>query len=300
MITRRQFLAASGTSLLTSPFLSPSSQADQFHKPLGVQLFTIRAELAKDFDGTLARAAAVGFREIEFAGYFGKTAEEIKGVTDALSLRCISTHHNGIDLETRSDEILEFAAKLNIKHLICSTPKSLSPEHVQKLSWNDYMYALTMDDWKENATLFNKFGEKANKYGIQFGYHNYCVEFRRFGNVNAYDELLRLTDPALVKIQLDCGWAAAAGISPLAIMQKFQRRIISLHLKDLKTQPSKDTPEKTPNVPLGQGIMNWHTLLRTAEKIGIEHYYLEQEPPYLEPIFDSLATSMRYLSTLQL
>jgi sugar phosphate isomerase/epimerase len=204
-----------------------------------------------------------------------------------------------VDLETKADEILDFAAKLNLKFIVCSTPKSLNPDS-GKLSWNNYMHSFTMDDWKANAELFNRFGEKAKSHGIQFAYHNFCVEFRRIGNTTAYDELLRLTSPEFVKIQLDIGWAAVAGASPLDIMKKYRHRIVSLHLKDLKTRPDRESPESTPNVPLGQGIMEWPALLQTAEKIGIEHYLLEQEPPYVEPIFDSLATSVHYLANLKL
>jgi len=299
MLTRRQFLATSGAALAASLTTTVSTAAG-FNKPLGIQLFAIRAELAKDFEGTLKRVAAAGFHELEFAGYFNKDAMQIKTITDSLNLSCISAHHSAVDLETRAGEIIEFAAKLNLKHLVCSTPKSFAPERAEKLSWNNYMYALTLDDWKANAELFNKFGEKAKKAGLQFAYHNYCVEFRRIDNVVAYDELLRLTDQQLVKIQLDCGWAVAGGASPLSIMQRHQHRIISLHLKDLKNKANAVAPESTANVPLGKGILDWPTLLRAAEKDAIEHYFLEQEPPYVEPIFDSLTASMQYLSHMKL
>lgn len=299
MTTRRQFLAASSIGVLANPFLSVTAQGTTFSKPLGLQLFAVREELARDFHGTLKRVAHIGFREIEFAGYLNKTAEDIRGVTDSLNLSCISAHHSGVDLETRENEILEFAAKLKLKYIVCSTPKSLNTES-SRLSWNDYMHSFTLDDWKANAELFNRFGEKAKTHGIEFAYHNYCVEFRRIGGVVAYDELLHLTDPDLVKIQLDVGWAAAAGASPLDIIRKYQRRIVSLHLKDLQSRPDPGAPESTPNVPLGRGILDWPSLLRAAEKSGIEHYLLEQEPPYVEPIFDSLASSVQYLDGLKI
>jgi len=298
MITRRQFLAASGALLTTS--LAPlNAHSTAFNKPIGLQLFAVRAELAQDFAATLKRVANTGFREIEFAGYFNKSAADISGVADSLNLRCFSGHHSGVDLETKSNEILDFAAALGLKHIVCSTPKSLNPDS-SKLSWNAYMHAQKLDDYKANALVFNKFGEQAKKYGIQFAYHNYCVEFRNVDGVMAYDELLRLTNPNLVKIQLDIGWAVVAGASPLALMQKYQRRIVSLHLKDLKAPPDTTTPESTPNVPLGQGILDWPQLLRAADRIGIAHYLLEQEPPYIEPIFDSLASSVHYLNQLKL
>ena len=277
---------------------SKATPASAFNKPLGLQLFAVRAELAQDFAGTLKHVADIGFREIEFAGYAGKPAETIKSVADSLGLRCISGHHSAVDMETKADEILDFAAKLNLKYVVCSTPKSLNPES-SKWSWSNYMHSFTTDDWKANADLFNRFGEKAKSHGIQLAYHNFCVEFRPKEHGMIYDELLRLTNPEFVKIQLDIGWAVVGGAAPLDIMKKYRNRIVSLHLKDLKSQPDINAPEATPNVPLGQGILDWPTLLRTAERIGIDHYLLEQEPPYIEPIFDSLTSSVHYLANLK-
>jgi sugar phosphate isomerase/epimerase len=301
MITRRQFIATSTLSLAAScvPAIlqAATKQQTKFDQPLGLQLFAIRAELTKDFNGTLHRVAAMGFKEIEFAGYFGKTAQELKSVADSLNLRCISGHHGGADLETRSDEILDFANTLGLQCIVCSTPKSLNAEN-KKLPWNELMHSFTPDDWKANAEIFNRFGEKARKRNIQFAYHNYCTEFRPQGDFVPYDELMRLTDKQFVKIQLDCGWAEAASVSSLALLRKYKDRVVSLHLKDLKTKPDTVKPEATPNVPLGKGIIDWTTLLQQAVDSGINHYFLEHEPPYVEPIFDSLAASIKYLSNI--
>jgi len=280
MITRRQFLAASSCAALVGSLGSTRSFATGFKHPLGLQLFAVRAELAQDFAGTLARVASAGFSEIEFAGFHNKTASELKSIAD---------------LESRSDEVLEFATTLGVSHLVCSTPKSLSPD-VNKLSWGARMHALTLDDWKANAEIFNRFGEKAKRFNIQLAYHNYCVEFKPQGNVVPYYELLRLTDKNFVKIQLDCGWAEVAGASSLTLLNQYQDRVVSLHLKDLKTKPGSEAPESIPNVPIGQGVLDWPRILRKAHNIGIKHYFLEQEPPYVEPIFDSLIASARYLS----
>jgi len=299
MVTRRQFLAASGAGILTSSFAASAASSKGFNKPLGLQLFAVRTELGQDFDGTLRRVANAGFREIEFAGYHDKPAEEIRRVTDSLNLHCISGHHGGASLEMRPDEILEFAAKLGLQYIVCSTPKSLNPES-RKLSWNEYMHSFTLDDWKANAELFNQFGEKAKKFNIQFAYHNYCTEFRQQEGLVPYDELMKLTDKNLVKIELDCGWAEAASVSSLTLLQKYKHRVVSLHLKDLQTKPDSVKPEATPNVPLGQGIMDWPAILHKAAMLKIDHYFLEQEPPYVEPIFDSLAASTKYLSNVAL
>jgi sugar phosphate isomerase/epimerase len=302
MLTRRQFIATSTSGLIASyipSLVHGAVKQSRFNNPLGLQLFAIRAELTKDFAGTLQRVANMGFKEIEFAGYSGKTAEEIKRVADSLNLRCISGHHGGTDLETRAEEILDFAATLGLQSIVCSTPKSLNAEN-KKLPWNDYMHSFTRDDWKANAEIFNRFGEQAAKRNIQFAYHNYCTEFGNQDGFVPYDELMRLTDEQFVKIQLDCGWAEVAGASPLVLLREHKDRVTSLHLKDLKTKPQSIKPENTPNVPLGQGIMDWPALLQQALNIGINHYFLEQEPPFIEPIFESLQASIKYLSDVTL
>jgi len=301
MITRRQFISASSLIAVCAPTMihAANKRRTKFSKPLGLQLFAIRTELAQDFRGTLQRVADMGFKEVEFAGYFGKSAEEINRVANSLNLRCISGHHSAADLETRADEILDFAAALKLQYIVCSTPKSLNPDN-RKLPWNDYMHSFTPDDWRANAEVFNHFGHKAKTRGIQLAYHNYCSEFRSQDGFVPYDELMKLTDPDLMKIQLDCGWAEVAGISSLTLLEKYSHRVASLHLKDLKTKPEGQKPESTPNVPLGQGILDWPTLLGKAADVGIDHYFLEQEPPYIEPIFDSLKASITYLSNVRL
>ena len=97
--------------------------------------------------------------------------------------------------------------------------------------------SLTLDDWKWNADLFNKAGEQAKKAGLRFGYHNHHIEFREFGGVTAFDELLRRTDPDLVTIEPDCGWVKVAGLDPADFIAKHASRVGLLHVKDVKARP---------------------------------------------------------------
>ncbi|MES1195816.1 MAG: sugar phosphate isomerase/epimerase, partial [Steroidobacter sp.] len=276
------------------------SHARSFNKPFGIQLWSVRAELEKDFSGTLKRIAELGYREVEFAGYYNKTADEILSITRSFNLRCASTHHSGIDLQTRADEFIDYAAHLGVGYFICSSPAYPDPDRIKDLSWDDRMHSLTLDDWKMNAEFFNKLGEKVHKAGIQFGYHNHVVEFHHFGNVVAYEELIRLTDPALVKLELDCGWAAAGGFPPAELLKKLHGRVVALHLKDNKTNIVTEHTREVQTVALGKGVIDWPAVLREAEKAGVKHYFIEQEPPYLEPIFDSLKTSADYLKHIHI
>lgn len=300
MITRRQFLAASGASMLINSMLTKSSNAKSFSHPIGVQLWSVKAELEKDFEGTLRSVAALGYREVEFAGYFNHQPTDLLKILKSCGLKGVSTHCSGVDLLAKGDEMIDIAAKLGVKYFICSSPAFRAGDGSKDLTWDEKMHALTLDDWKMNADLFNKAAEKVHKAGMQFGYHNHVIEFRRFGDVMAYDELLRLTDPKLVKLELDCGWVATAGISPASIIKRLGNRVVALHLKDNKTAVVTDRTKDMQSVALGTGVIDWKSILLQAQTAGVQHYFVEQEPPYIEPIFDSLKTSAEYLKHINL
>jgi sugar phosphate isomerase/epimerase len=299
MLTRRTFLTASGAGLAAGALISTPATASLLTKPLGVQLFTLRAELEIDFAATLGGISRLGYRELEFAGFFGHAAADIRRVTDSLGLRCVGAHHAAADLESKLPEIIEFATALGLTHINCSSPKSRDPDRVKDLSWGQRMAALDLDDWKSNAELFNRVGGELQRADIQLGYHNHHVEFRRIGNVVVYDELLRWTDPRLVKMQLDCGWAVAAGADPVAYLKRYPGRFTSLHLKDIVAVPPAGQADSTVTTEVGRGIIDWKSILRAAEKAGVAGYYVEQEPPFLRPPLESLAISYQYLSQLQ-
>lgn len=147
--------------------------------------------------------------------------------------------------------------------------------------------ALRPDDWRWNADHLNRIGTRLQTAGIQLACHGHNFEFRDFGGIVAYDELLRLTDPALVKLEIDCGWLCIAGRNPADYLTKYPDRCRLLHLRDFApgftptTEMRMTTPElpgpATPAVP-GQGIIDYPAVLAAAAKAGVEHYFIERDP----------------------
>jgi sugar phosphate isomerase/epimerase len=299
VLTRRTFLAASGAGVATGALFNAPASATLLARSLGVQLFTIKAELEADFIATLDRISRAGYRQLEFTGFLGHSAADIRRVTDSLGLRCVGAHYAAADLESKLPETIEFATALGLTHINCSSPKARDPERVKDMSWDQKIAALDLDDWKANAELFNRVGGELQRAGIQLGYQNHHVEFRRVGNLVIYDELLRWTDPKLVKMQLDCGWAVAAGADPVAYLRRFPGRFTSLHIKDIVAVVPPGQADATVTTAVGRGIIDWNPILRAAEKAGVADYFVEPEPPFLRPPLESLAISYRYLSQLQ-
>ena len=164
--------------------------------------------------------------------------------------------------------------------------------------------SLTLDDYKSIAEQCNQMGEQAKQAGLQFGYHNHNIEFKPFPGGTGYDELLRSTDPQLVKLELDCGWMSSAGFNPATYLAKYPDRYRMLHIKDFKltSKPSFGMwpPESPEPTELGRGNIDYKPIFSAAQKAGhIEWYYVEQEPPYKDmPVLEAIKVDYEYLHKL--
>jgi sugar phosphate isomerase/epimerase len=294
MLSRRSFLVSAGAGLAAGSFMSRAFANHHEKIPLGIQLWTVKSAAEKDLEGTLRKVYAAGFREIEFAGYYGKTPAEIGKLMRDIGFSLVSTHAGAGDIAKNGDKILADAKALGLKYVVASSP-GVTPEK-EKLPWEERMKAVDLTDWKWNAELFNKFGKQVKDAGLEFGYHNHSAEFKKFGDVTAFDYLFGNTDPNLVKIQLDVGWVMVAGHDPIAILEKYKGRVVSLHVKDVgkRGADGKDPP----SVALGEGITDWKKVIGKAHATGVKHYFYEQEEPFTRPILDSVKMSGDYLSKL--
>jgi sugar phosphate isomerase/epimerase len=294
MLSRRSFLVSAGAGLAAGSFMSRAFANHHEKIPLGIQLWTVKSAAEKDLEGTLRKVYAAGFREIEFAGYYGKTPAEIGKLMRDIGFSLVSTHAGAGDIAKNGDKILADAKALGLKYVVASSP-GVTPEK-EKLPWEERMKAVDLTDWKWNAELFNKFGRQVKDAGLEFGYHNHSAEFKKFGDVTAFDYLFGNTDPDLVKIQLDVGWVTVAGHDPIAILDKYKGRVVSLHVKDVgkRGADGKDPP----SVALGEGVTDWKKVIGKAHATGVKHYFYEQEEPFTRPILDSVKMSGDYLSKL--
>ena len=182
--------------------------------------------------------------------------------------------------------------------MICPFPGFADPSRARGGSASTD--ALTLDDWKWNADLFNKVGEEAKRAGLRFGYHNHHIEFREFGGVTAFDELLRRTDPGLVTIELDCGWVKVAGLDPAEFIARHASRVGLLHVKDVKAGPAPSTRfgPPVPFAEVGRGSIDWRKVFEAAKKAGVKRDYVEQDTTERPPL-EAIKISRDYLHDLK-
>ena len=260
-LSRRDFVRLSAAAAAAAA-AAPHLAAAELKAPVGLQLYSVRNLLPRDFDGTLAKLGAVGYKNVEAAGYYNKTAAEWRRSMDAAGLRCTSTHHPLPLLKQHEDEYIEFAHTAGIEYIVCPTPAKKDPTAKGPL---------TLDDWKWSAGELNRIGEKVKAAGMKLSYHNHTPEFQTLDGVLVYDELLRSTDPSLVFFEMDCGWVAAAGKDPVAYLSKTPARFPLLHVKDMAKLPGGESQSTI----MGKGYIDYHPILRAAT--GLKQYFVEQE-----------------------
>jgi sugar phosphate isomerase/epimerase len=275
----------------------PRLMADPLGLPIGLQLFSVRDLLPKDYDGTLRQLAALGYREVEAAGFFNHSPSEVKRAMDRAGLRCVSAHYPLKDLLQKVDEIIQFGKDLGLTYIVCSSPWLKDPSRVKDPGSRAAREAMTLDDWRWNADQFNHIGERVHAAGIRFAYHNHTPEFRAENGAVFYDELLRLTDPAKVTMELDCGWAVVAGKNPADYLTRYPTRFSMLHVKDFKMSHGVVPLPAPPSTELGHGTIDYHPIFEAAKKASIEHAFVEQEE-FDMPTMEALKIDADYMHAL--
>jgi sugar phosphate isomerase/epimerase len=251
--------------------------------PIGLQLYSVRTLLPTDYAGTLKQIGALGYKEVEAAGFFNLPVEQVKAAMRAAGLRCVSAHYPLMLLRQHLDEILTFCKSLGVGFVVCS-----SPMHQQE----GVKGPLSIDDWRWSADQFNQIATKVLAAGMRFAYHNHIAEFGAIGGMLPYEELLKNTDPAKVSFELDCGWAIVGGQDPIHILKQYPARIVMLHIKDFKDN-------KPPSVELGTGSVDYKPIFAAAAATGhIRHAFVEQEE-FQGPIMEALKVDAEYMKRLR-
>jgi sugar phosphate isomerase/epimerase len=263
--------------------------------PLGLQLYTVRSNLEREFDQTLERVAGMGYREVEFVGYFGRSPQQVRAALKANGLVGISAHSFWNMLGDRWKEVVDTAHQIGHEHLVINSMGPPVPPAETGV-------------WTRGADLLNKAGEVCRSARIRLAYHNHLSEFAPIPGTSErpYDVLVRATDPALVAMQMDLCWAIAAGQDPAQQLARHPNRYLSVHVKDLKRLPVKRADGSTPSLPtlfpdlcsVGQGVLDWPELIRACRRAGIRHYFVEQDQAPLP--MDAAAASAKYLRSLRI
>jgi sugar phosphate isomerase/epimerase len=281
-MNRRTFLHrvgfAAGAGVFSAGFDLRGSSSRRRLSKIGLQLYTVRRELEKDFAGTLEKVATLGFLEVEFAGYFNHAPREVKTILARNQLSAPSAHISTADLRGNLQVATEAAQTIGHQYLVCAY---LPAEERRSL-----------DDYKRLVDLLNGAGERLNKAGIQFGYHNHDFEFAPTEGKIPYDVILAGTDPRLVKMELDLYWIIKAGQDPLKYFSAYPGRFPLVHVKDMDGTPKHFFTE------VGQGTIDFRRILAAAQKAGVKHYFVEQDETPASP-FSSIKLSIDYLKQLQ-
>jgi sugar phosphate isomerase/epimerase len=285
MIDRRTFMGTMGAAYLASTRMRAASI-----QRVGAQLYTVRDAMQKDFEGTLAKVAAIGYKEVEFAGYFDKSPQQIKEILSRNGLTSPSAH---IDYPSLTGDAwakaIEGAKTIGHDYLINA--------------WVDESVRKEPGSWKRIAETYNRAGEISKKSGIQFAYHNHNFEFEPVDGKLPYDFLLETCDPKLVQMEMDLCWITSAGKDPLDYFRRYPGRFPLVHVKGLSKKPAQGAATPIPQVlpditDVGHNdSIDWKRIFAHSKEAGIKHYFVEHDVP--KDPFASLKASYEYLSTLQ-
>jgi sugar phosphate isomerase/epimerase len=274
------------------PLLAVSTHAADFHDHTGLQLWSVREKAKESLPAALDLVKGYGVKEVEAFAIPGVTVDQLASELKSRGLVAVGTHTAYPDLAKDIDLAIRNAKTLGAKFLVCPYPKL------------DQSKVLSEEIAHEMAANFNKWGAACKAAGLRFGFHPHGLEFRKLKEGSpdtAFDILARETKPDLVCYELDVFWAFHAGQDPVALMNKYPNRFALMHVKDIRkgavTGLSTGKAAPIDNVTVGTGQIDWPSVLRTAQKVGIQHYFIEDETPTpLQCIPDSL----KYLKGLKL
>lgn len=262
---RSEFLRLSGGLALAglaskSGFASVAGETGKL-KNFGIQLWSVRDDLAKDPKGVLKQLSSYGYKQIEsFEGgkgmFWGMSNTEFKTEMDNLGMKIISSH---CDISKDFEKKAADAAAIGMKYLICPY------KGPQK----------DIDAFKKFADEFNQKGEICKKNGIRFAYHNHDYSFTTMNGEMGQDVMMKNTDPKLVDFELDMYWVVAAGQDIETWLKKYPKRFRLCHVKDRKKDATPT--QKDESVVIGTGSINYPAILKKAKKLGMEYYIVEQE-----------------------
>src|SRR5579859_995180 len=275
MITpsRRRFLshaAHTAAAALIAPLLPETARS----LPLGgrgiIQKYAVKDSLAADPAATLRRIRAIGFLEVETAGFAGLNVSAFRRLVDDSGLAAPSAH---LDF---GDPALAFeqAHALGAHYAASGSLRSLIP--------GTHEGGMTLEEAHRTAELANRLGEQAHRAGLEYVYHNHNFEFVSQGGAIGYDVLIAETDPSLVQFEIDCGWMVIGGRDPRDYFARYPQRFPMIHVKDFLpagTGPGHSAAEH-PGAELGHGMIDYRPIFAAAEKAGLRHYFAEQEGPF--------------------
>lgn len=296
-ISRRRAIKA-GVATASAAMFTEVFPKSLWAKPLvtspGIQLYTVDKELKADVEGTLKKVKGIGYVEVEAAGFAGLSAKQFRAALDGAGLKCASTHFFNFG-SAEPGALFEEANVLGVHYTVSSMMSNFPNKSAGEMG---------VEGYKALADYCNQLGQKAKQAGLQFAFHNHNTEFKDLGQGKiGYDVLIEATDPDLVKLELDCGWMAAAGHDPIDYFKRYPNRYRMVHIKDFVRTAQPSMSLKRDEVPqgtvLGAGYIKYKPILLAAKAAGVEHFYVEQEPPFIgTTAFEAATKDYEYVRSL--
>lgn len=222
--------------------------------PVAIQLYSVRDAMEKDFAGTLKKIAGLGYKGVEFAGFGGFPAVQMKELLGELGLIPVGSHTSMASLQGNLDEIIEYNLTIGNKYIICP--------------FNKYE---SKDDYISAAKFYDECGKKIRAFGLELLYHNHDFEFTKYDGEYGLDIIFKNVKPENVGAELDLGWIFYTGIDPAAFLKNFKKRCPLVHIKDFMSIGEKTFTE------IGNGLVDVKGIAAAAVEAGVEWLIVEQD-----------------------
>ncbi|HVH83877.1 MAG TPA: sugar phosphate isomerase/epimerase [Steroidobacteraceae bacterium] len=300
--TRRAFLREAGRcslAMLAAQAAPGVLRATPLGGPVGIQLYAVRDTLRAEPAATLKALRAIGYGEVEAAGFAGLSVRRFRALLDEAGLGCPSAHlaFDPDNLGAAFDD----AHALGARYAASGSLRALVQRDLPEAAAADS--GMSLEEARHTAALANHIGERAARVGLQYVYHNHDFEFAdQGGGAIGYDLLLKETDPRLVKFEIDCGWMTLGGRDPRKYFARYPRRFPMIHVKDFLRSAAGPRGPGAPaaaGAELGHGMIDYRPILAAAEKAGLKHYFAEQEGPFTRMTeLEAARQAYQYLSRL--
>ena len=263
-----------------------ATHAASFNEPVGLQLYSLRADFTKNVPASLEKVSSFGIRNVELAGTYNLSPEKFKEMLDANKLKPVSGHFPFARYKADPEGVAKDAKALGLEYAGCA--------------WIDHQGDFSESACRDAVTVFNKAGEVLAKHGIKFFYHCHGFEFRPHADGVFMDLLMKETNPKFVRFEMDVFWVKHPGHDPVKWLEKYPGRWELMHVKDMKkglvTGVFTGKTDVSNDVTVGTGQMNWPAILKAAKKSGVKHYFIEDESPTAA---EQIPQSMKYLKTVK-
>ncbi len=282
-ISRRSFTktitgAAAGLGCLAAARPGTADAQTKKKEVVAVQLYTVRDLTAKDFTGTVKEVARIGYDAVEFAGYGGLAAKDMKKLLDDLGLGCAGTHEGFERLDKSLSEVIDYNKVIGNHWIGCpSMPRQFTEKGA--------------DGFKAFGEKMNAIGEKVAAAGMELYYHNHSFEFKKEGGKYLLDYLWEASNPKFVKAEIDVYWVKDGGEDPAAYIAKLKGRCPLLHMKDM----TSGTPKTY--APVGTGILDMKVIVKAGRSAGVRCYVVEEDTTQIPPL-ESIAISCKNMREL--